>query len=112
MIQVGSSQIHFGKYQEQMDHIKAAKFQCNFNFENISHFGIFTYLRLQQVAVAHGFEREYELFGTPESYFQQLPVMLHLKRNKLALCLESVGLQPIVPEGGYFMIVDISSVSK
>ncbi|XP_030598418.1 kynurenine--oxoglutarate transaminase 1-like isoform X1 [Archocentrus centrarchus] len=63
-----------------------------------------------QEAVAHGFEREYELFGTPESYFQQLPAMLHHKRKKLASCLESVGLQPIMPEGGYFMITDISSV--
>uniref|UniRef100_UPI0037E89D03 kynurenine--oxoglutarate transaminase 1-like n=1 Tax=Semicossyphus pulcher TaxID=241346 RepID=UPI0037E89D03 len=63
-----------------------------------------------QEAVAQGFEREYELFGTPESYFQQLPALLHHKRNKLASCLQSVGLQPIMPEGGYFMIADISSV--
>ncbi|XP_059213493.1 kynurenine--oxoglutarate transaminase 1-like isoform X2 [Centropristis striata] len=63
-----------------------------------------------QEAVARGFEREYEVFGTPESYFQQLPAMLHQKRKKLAACLESVGLQPIMPEGGYFMITDISSV--
>ncbi|KAM7368788.1 hypothetical protein PAMP_013095 [Pampus punctatissimus] len=63
-----------------------------------------------QEAVARGFEREYELFGTPESYFQQLPAMLHHKRKKLASCLESVGLQPIMPEGGYFMIADVSSI--
>ncbi|XP_074473851.1 kynurenine--oxoglutarate transaminase 1-like isoform X1 [Sebastes fasciatus] len=63
-----------------------------------------------QEAVARGFEREYELFGTPESYFQQLPAMLHQKRKKLASCLESVGLKPIMPEGGYFMIADVSSV--
>ncbi|KAM6901612.1 kynurenine--oxoglutarate transaminase 1-like isoform 2-T2 [Lycodopsis pacificus] len=63
-----------------------------------------------QEAVARGFEREYELFGTPESYFQQLPAMLQQKRGKLASCLESVGLRPVVPEGGYFMIADISSV--
>ncbi len=66
----------------------------------------------QQEAVAQGFEREYELFGTPESYFQQLPAMLHHKRKKLASCLESVGLQPIMPEGGYFMVTDISSISE
>ncbi|KAM9735216.1 kynurenine--oxoglutarate transaminase 1 [Menidia menidia] len=63
-----------------------------------------------QEAVAQGFEREHELFGTPESYFQQLPAMLQNKRLKLASCLQSVGLQPIMPEGGYFMIADISSV--
>ncbi|XP_074546601.1 kynurenine--oxoglutarate transaminase 1-like [Halichoeres trimaculatus] len=63
-----------------------------------------------QEAVAQGFEREYEVLGTPESYFKQLPAMLYHKRNKLAECLQSVGLQPIMPEGGYFMIADISSV--
>lgn len=62
--------------------------------------------------MARGFDREYEVFGTSESYFQQLPAMLHNKRKKLAMSLESVGLKPIMPEGGYFMIVDISSLSK
>uniref|UniRef100_A0A8D3BQQ6 Kynurenine aminotransferase 1 n=1 Tax=Scophthalmus maximus TaxID=52904 RepID=A0A8D3BQQ6_SCOMX len=64
-----------------------------------------------QEAVGHGFEREHKLFGSPESYFQQLPATLQQKRTKLAACLESVGLQPVMPEGGYFMIADISSVS-
>uniref|UniRef100_A0A4W5LGZ1 Kynurenine aminotransferase 1 n=1 Tax=Hucho hucho TaxID=62062 RepID=A0A4W5LGZ1_9TELE len=64
-----------------------------------------------QEAVAQGFQREYELFGTPDSYFLQLPEMLHHKRKKLATCLESVGLQPVLPEGGYFMIADISSLN-
>ncbi|TWW66381.1 Kynurenine--oxoglutarate transaminase 1, partial [Takifugu flavidus] len=63
-----------------------------------------------QEAVARGFEREYEVFGTPESYFQQLPAMLHHKKNKLASLLESVGLKPIMPEGGYFMTADFSSI--
>ncbi|XP_062334714.1 kynurenine--oxoglutarate transaminase 1 isoform X1 [Osmerus eperlanus] len=63
-----------------------------------------------QEAVAQGFQREYEQFGTPESYFQQLPDRLHHKRRKLATCLESVGLHPILPEGGYFMIADISLI--
>lgn len=63
-----------------------------------------------QEAVACGFDREYNVFGTPESYFQQLPAMLHQKRKKLATCLESVGLKPIMPEGGYFMVVDISTL--
>ncbi|XP_068609226.1 uncharacterized protein [Brachionichthys hirsutus] len=65
---------------------------------------------LAQEAVARGFEREHRVFGTPESYFQQLPAMLRPKRQKLASCLESVGLQPVMPEGGYFMIADFSSV--
>lgn len=67
---------------------------------------------LQQEAVAHGFQREYEVFGTPDSYLQQLPAVLCQKRNKLASCLEGVGLRPIMPEGGYFIVADISSVSE
>ncbi|KAG7246388.1 hypothetical protein CRUP_010191, partial [Coryphaenoides rupestris] len=42
-----------------------------------------------QVAVAAGFQTEYERLGSPESYFQQLPATLNHKRNKLAACLES-----------------------
>ncbi|CAL8341893.1 unnamed protein product [Arctogadus glacialis] len=64
-----------------------------------------------QVAVAEGFQTEYDRLGHPESYFQQLPTLFTHKRNKLAACLESAGLRPTLPEGGYFMIADISSVS-
>uniref|UniRef100_H3C1C4 Kynurenine aminotransferase 1 n=1 Tax=Tetraodon nigroviridis TaxID=99883 RepID=H3C1C4_TETNG len=63
-----------------------------------------------QEAVARGFEREYEVFETPESYLKQLPAMLHRKRDKLASLLESVGLKPIMPEGGYFITADFSSI--
>lgn len=63
---------------------------------------------LNQEAVAVVFEREYELFGTEESYFKQLRTQLQAKRLKLAESLKRVGLQPFLPEGGYFMIADIS----
>lgn len=65
-----------------------------------------------QEAVARGFEREYEVFETPESYFQQLPAMLHHKKDKLASLLKSVGFKPIMPEGGYFITADFSSIGK
>ncbi|XP_056288756.1 kynurenine--oxoglutarate transaminase 1 [Pseudoliparis swirei] len=83
----------------------------NMKYLKIIHQGsVYQCPTVTQEAVARGLEREYELFGTPESYFQQLPAMLHRKRQKLASCLGSVGLQPVMPEGGYFMIADISSV--
>lgn len=63
-------------------------------------------------AVAVGFQREYDVFGTEDSYFHQLPLSLHEKRLRLADCLKSVGLKPILPQGGYFMIADISNLSK
>lgn len=62
--------------------------------------------------MAAGFEREYDCFGKEESYFLQLPTLLHHKRLRLAKCLQSVGLQPILPQGGYFMITDISTLSE
>ncbi|XDV20655.1 hypothetical protein PO909_025950 [Leuciscus waleckii] len=64
-----------------------------------------------QEAVAVGFQREYDLFGTVDSYFLQLPLHLHEKRLRLADCLKSVGLKPILPQGGYFMIADISKLN-
>lgn len=77
---------------------------------------IFSGLTLSNVvfkeAVAVGFQREYDVFGTDESYFHQLPKNLHEKRLRLADCLKSVGLKPILPQGGYFMIADISNLSK
>ncbi|XP_056601477.1 kynurenine--oxoglutarate transaminase 1 isoform X2 [Triplophysa dalaica] len=63
-----------------------------------------------QEAVAVGFQREYDVFGTEESYFQQLPAHLNEKRLRLADCLRSIGLNPIIPQGGYFMIADISNL--
>ncbi|XP_059849741.1 kynurenine--oxoglutarate transaminase 1-like isoform X4 [Hypanus sabinus] len=63
-----------------------------------------------QQAVAEGFEREFEHLGTPESYFICLRKELQVKRDRLAACLASVGLKPIIPEGGYFLVADISEV--
>ncbi|KAG7314648.1 hypothetical protein KOW79_021951 [Hemibagrus wyckioides] len=61
-------------------------------------------------ALAVCFQREYNMFGTEESYFRQLPKQIQAKRQRLANCMSSVGLQPIMPEGGYFMIMDISNM--
>ncbi|XP_017316000.1 kynurenine--oxoglutarate transaminase 1 isoform X1 [Ictalurus punctatus] len=63
-----------------------------------------------QEALAVCFQREYNMFGTEESYFRQLPKQLQTKCERLANCMSSVGLQPIMPEGGYFMMMDISNV--
>ncbi|XP_069742856.1 kynurenine--oxoglutarate transaminase 3-like isoform X2 [Narcine bancroftii] len=63
-----------------------------------------------QQAVAEGFEREFQCFGSPESYFIRLCKEAQLKRDRLVGCLVSVGLKPVIPEGGYFMIADISEV--
>uniref|UniRef100_A0A8U7NMK8 Kynurenine aminotransferase 1 n=1 Tax=Corvus moneduloides TaxID=1196302 RepID=A0A8U7NMK8_CORMO len=59
-------------------------------------------------AVAQGFQRELMLYGKPESYFVQLPKELQQKRDWLVQSLDGVGMKPIIPEGTYFLVADIS----
>ncbi|XP_029468831.1 kynurenine--oxoglutarate transaminase 1 isoform X2 [Rhinatrema bivittatum] len=61
-----------------------------------------------QEAVSYMFQRELKCYGTPDSYFVQLPQELQQKRDRLARCLTEVGMEPIIPEGSYFMMADIS----
>ncbi|XP_063209496.1 uncharacterized protein LOC134523914 [Chroicocephalus ridibundus] len=61
-----------------------------------------------QEAVAQGFQRELELYGKPDSYFVQLPKELQQKRDWLVQSLDAVGMKPIIPEGTYFLVADIS----
>uniref|UniRef100_A0A7M4E2H9 Kynurenine aminotransferase 1 n=1 Tax=Crocodylus porosus TaxID=8502 RepID=A0A7M4E2H9_CROPO len=62
----------------------------------------------RQEAVAQGFQRELERYGKPESYFVQLPQELQQKRDWLVQSLLAVGMKPIIPEGTYFLIADLS----
>ncbi|GAB1286180.1 Kynurenine--oxoglutarate transaminase 1 [Apodemus speciosus] len=61
-----------------------------------------------QAAVAQCFEREQQHFGQPSSYFLQLPQAMRLNRDHMVRSLQSVGLQPLIPQGSYFLIADIS----
>ncbi|XP_053138481.1 kynurenine--oxoglutarate transaminase 1 isoform X2 [Hemicordylus capensis] len=62
-----------------------------------------------QEAVARALERELGHFGAPESYFVQLPRELQRKRDLLIRSLVAVGMEPVVPEGTYFLIADFSA---
>ena len=47
----------------------------------------------------------------PDTYFRSLlEVELRPKRERLAKLLKEFGFDPIVPDGGYFMIADCSSL--
>ncbi len=37
---------------------------------------------------------------------------LRIKRDRLAKLLSDAGLTPVIPEGGYFMLADISNIAK
>ncbi|KAM6962888.1 kynurenine--oxoglutarate transaminase 3-like [Aplochiton taeniatus] len=65
-----------------------------------------------QEAVAQGLLRDYNLMGQPECYFTSLAVELEAKRDRMAAILRDVGMSPFVPEGGYFMIVDVTPLDQ
>ncbi|XP_006900822.1 PREDICTED: kynurenine--oxoglutarate transaminase 1-like [Elephantulus edwardii] len=61
-----------------------------------------------QAAVAWSFEREQQHFGEPSSCFVQLPEATQHKRDHMVHSLQSVGLRPIISQGSYFLVTDIS----
>jgi len=64
-----------------------------------------------QEAIAAGFELELSRRGTPQCYFTELPAELAVKRDRMVGLLETAGLAPIVPEGGYFIMADVSGLA-
>ena len=69
-------------------------------------------LTVFQEALAEGLEYETKLIGTEKSYWKWLTDTLEAKKAKTVKMAESAGMTPIVPEGGYFMMADISSFGK
>ncbi|XP_046905442.1 kynurenine--oxoglutarate transaminase 3-like isoform X1 [Hypomesus transpacificus] len=65
-----------------------------------------------QEAVAQGLLRDFPLMGQPECYFSSLAVELEGKRDRMAAILRDTGMSPIIPEGGYFMVVDVTPLNK
>ena len=59
-----------------------------------------------------GIERETAILGQDDSYFKQLPRMLQLKRDEMYAALKDVGMSPIIPQGGYFMLANISELGS
>ncbi|XP_010855264.1 PREDICTED: kynurenine--oxoglutarate transaminase 1 [Bison bison bison] len=64
--------------------------------------------RPPQAAVAQSFEREQLHFGRPSSYFVQLPQYIQRCRDHMIQSLQSMGFRPVIPQGSYFLITDIS----
>ncbi|XP_068599141.1 kynurenine--oxoglutarate transaminase 3-like [Brachionichthys hirsutus] len=65
-----------------------------------------------QEAMAQGLLHNFELMGQPECYFSSLAEELEAKKDRLAAILQEAGMTPVVPEGGYFMIVDVSALNQ
>ena len=64
-----------------------------------------------QIAFAIGMEKEFERFGTPESYFNELTAVAKASRNKLVSLLKKVGADIVVPSAGYAVSADFSKMA-
>lgn len=65
-----------------------------------------------QEAVAESFEIETARMGTAESYWGNLAKSLQEKRDIMVDFLRKANMEPTIPEGGYFLLADTSSISK
>jgi kynurenine--oxoglutarate transaminase/cysteine-S-conjugate beta-lyase/glutamine--phenylpyruvate transaminase len=63
-----------------------------------------------QEVIARCFELECTRLEKPECYFNALSEECKPKRDKLAKLLVDAGLEPVVPEGGYFMLARITDL--
>lgn len=61
-----------------------------------------------QEALAHALLKDLKRMEEPECYFNELPRELEGKRDQMARLLLEAGLKPVIPEGGYFMVADVS----
>lgn len=50
--------------------------------------------------------------GQPDCYFSSLAEELEGKRDRMAAILKQAGMSPVIPEGGYFMLADVTALSK
>jgi len=63
-----------------------------------------------QEAVARAFEKELGRLDDPQCYFRSISEDLKSKRDFVASMLADVGMKPVVPEGGYFIMADWSGL--
>ncbi|XP_046985037.1 kynurenine aminotransferase isoform X1 [Schistocerca americana] len=82
------------------------------NLQAVHQNSVYTCSTPLQEAVAKGFEIEIERMGSPECYFESLAAELVAKRDYMAKFLSEVGMNPTIPEGGYFMIADWSPLES
>lgn len=64
-----------------------------------------------QEAVARAFELETARLDQPECYFNSISRDLERKRDNLVSTMVEVGMVPVIPEGGYFILADWSPLA-
>ncbi|KAL5484469.1 hypothetical protein EMCRGX_G020977 [Ephydatia muelleri] len=68
----------------------------------------YTMITPLQEALSEAFDVETDKLGKPDCYFVELPRLLRRKRDEALAVLREVGFNPIVPDGGYFVLADVS----
>ena len=49
---------------------------------------------------------------SPDCYFRSISVDLQKKRDYIAKILKDFGMDPVIPEGGYFIMANWSKLGK
>uniref|UniRef100_A0A183T3E9 Aminotran_1_2 domain-containing protein n=1 Tax=Schistocephalus solidus TaxID=70667 RepID=A0A183T3E9_SCHSO len=65
-----------------------------------------------QEALAMTIEEELPLLGTEKSFFHQITQDVMRKGQKIAQALKKVGMPPIRPQAGYFLLASIANMGK
>lgn len=81
------------------------------NLHQVHQNSVYTCCTPIQEAIAVGFETEMKRLNSPECYFKSISGELMAKRDYMASFLANIGLNPTVPQGGYFMVADWSALA-
>ncbi|CAM1318713.1 Uncharacterised protein r2_g2678 [Pycnogonum litorale] len=65
-----------------------------------------------QKVVAVGLEKEFSCIGTEDSHFCRVNEKITDNVSRLARVMESVGMRPLEPDFGYYVLVDIREFAK
>ena len=57
-----------------------------------------------------GFEQELPRLGQPDSYLSEMVRRLEGKRDAIVSVLQEIGMEPVVPDGGYLLMADTSTL--
>ena len=57
-------------------------------------------------------ETEEKLLGTDKSYFHEMTTSLLKKRDLEVKILRDAGFDPVIPDGGYFIMADTSKLGN
>ena len=67
---------------------------------------------LKKDALGRCFELELSRLDSEECYFNSISNELKPKRDRIVNLLIEAGLTPVIPEGGYFIMADISNIAQ